>query len=85
MVIPTSEHFKHFAIFATQQNLCNFHITKCSSLNGTRLLFHEIVKLNHKVFILIEITKKLFSEILLYIIFALYYTLVLVAGVNELR
>ena len=71
MVIPTSEHDsnKHYTIFVTQPNLCNFHFTTCSSLNGTRLLFHEIVKLNHKVFILIEITKIVLRN------FTIHYTL----------
>ena len=46
MVLPTSRHFsnKHYAIFATQPNLCNFHFAKCSPLKGTRLLLYEIVK-----------------------------------------
>ena len=42
IVIQTSEHFSniHFAIFAIQPNLRNFHFAKCSPVNTTRLILN---------------------------------------------
>ena len=79
MVLPTSEHFsnKRYAVFVTQSNLCNFHFAKCSSLNRTRLLFHEIKPQNLH---LNEIPKNVLRNFTLY--FALYYTQVLVVVVK---
>ena len=51
MVIQTSEHFsnKHFAIFAIQPNLRNFHFAKCSPLNGKRLVLNLILKYKSQI------------------------------------